>query len=246
MKQDRVVVITGAAGGMGSVLVERFLANGDTVIATDTKDEGLEALRAKVGANTKLLAHKADISKEEDCARLAVVARDKAGRIDVLINCAGYFPIVSFEKMTTEQWRQTIDINLTGNFLMTHAMLPLMKGRAWGRIINFGSASIFEGVPGQTHYVAAKAGIVGLTRSLAREVGDYGITVNVITPGLTVTKAVKDSFPAAVLEAQRNGRALKRDEQAEDLVGAVFFLASPDADFITGQTINVDGGKNMH
>ena len=245
MKQDRVVVITGAAGGMGSVLVDRFLANGDTVVATDRK-EALEILGAKVGANTKLVTLEADISKEEDCARVAAAARDKAGRVDVLINCAGYFPIVAFEKMTTEQWRQTIDINLTGNFLMTHVMLPLMKGRAWGRIINFGSASVFEGVPGQAHYVAAKAGIVGLTRSLAREVGDYGITVNVITPGLTVTKAVKDSFPAEVLETQRNGRALKRDELAEDLVGAVFFLASPDADFITGQTINVDGGKNMH
>jgi 3-oxoacyl-[acyl-carrier protein] reductase len=245
MKQDRVVVITGAAGGMGSVLVDRFLANGDTVVATDRK-EALEILRAKVGANTKLVTLEADISKEEDCARVAAAARDKAGRVDVLINCAGYFPIVAFEKMTTEQWRQTIDINLTGNFLMTHVMLPLMKGRAWGRIINFGSASVFEGVPGQAHYVAAKAGIVGLTRSLAREVGDYGITVNVITPGLTVTKAVKDSFSAEVLETQRNGRALKRDELAEDLVGAVFFLASPDADFITGQTINVDGGKNMH
>ena len=245
MKQDRVVVITGAAGGMGSVLVDRFLANGDTVVATDRK-EALEILRAKVGANTKLVTLEADISKEEDCARVAAAARDKAGRVDVLINCAGYFPIVAFEKMTTEQWRQTIDINLTGNFLMTHVMLPLMKGRAWGRIINFGSASVFEGVPGQAHYVAAKAGIIGLTRSLAREVGDYGITVNVITPGLTVTKAVKDSFPAEVLETQRNARALKRDEQAEDLVGAVFFLASPDADFITGQTINVDGGKAMH
>jgi len=245
MKQDRVVVITGAAGGMGSVLVDRFLANGDTVVATDRK-EALEILRAKVGANAKLVTLEADISKEEDCARVAAAARDKAGRVDVLINCAGYFPIVAFEKMTTEQWRQTIDINLTGNFLMTHVMLPLMKGRAWGRIINFGSASVFEGVPGQAHYVAAKAGIVGLTRSLAREVGDYGITVNVITPGLTVTKAVKDSFPAEVLETQRNARALKRDEQAEDLVGAVFFLASPDADFITGQTINVDGGKAMH
>jgi NAD(P)-dependent dehydrogenase (short-subunit alcohol dehydrogenase family) len=244
MKQDRVVVITGAAGGMGSVLVDRFLANGDTVVATDRK-EALEILRAKVGANTKLVTLAADISKEEDCAR-AAAARDKAGRVDVLINCAGYFPRVAFEKMTTEQWRQTIDINLTGNFLMTHVMLPLMKGRAWGRIINFGSASVFEGVPGQAHYVAAKAGIVGLTRSLAREVGDYGITVNVITPGLTVTKAVKDSFSAEVLETQRNARALKRDEQAEDLVGAVFFLASPDADFITGQTINVDGGKAMH
>ena len=245
MKQDRVVVITGAAGGMGSVLVDRFLANGDTVVATDRK-EALEILRAKVGANTKLVTLEADISKEEDCARVAAAARDKAGRVDVLINCAGYFPIVAFEKMTADQWRQTIDINLTGNFLMTRAMLPLMKGRAWGRIINFGSASVFEGVPGQAHYVAAKAGIVGLTRSLAREVGDYGITVNVITPGLTVTKAVKDSFPAEVLETQRNARALKRDEQAEDLVGAVFFLASPDADFITGQTINVDGGKAMH
>ena len=238
-------MITGAAGGMGSVLVDRFLANGDTVVATDRK-EALEILRAKVGANAKLVTLEADISKEEDCARVAAAARDKAGRVDVLINCAGYFPIVAFEKMTTEQWRQTIDINLTGNFLMTHVMLPLMKGRAWGRIINFGSASVFEGVPGQAHYVAAKAGIVGLTRSLAREVGDYGITVNVITPGLTVTKAVKDSFSAEVLETQRNGRALKRDELAEDLVGAVFFLASPDADFITGQTINVDGGKNMH
>ena len=238
-------MITGAAGGMGSVLVDRFLANGDTVVATDRK-EALEILRAKVGANTKLVTLEADISKEEDCARVAAAARDKAGRVDVLINCAGYFPIVAFEEMTTEQWRQTIDINLTGNFLMTHVMLPLMKGRAWGRIINFGSASVFEGVPGQAHYVAAKAGIVGLTRSLAREVGDYGITVNVITPGLTVTKAVKDSFPAEVLETQRNARALKRDEQAEDLVGAVFFLASPDADFITGQTINVDGGKAMH
>jgi NAD(P)-dependent dehydrogenase (short-subunit alcohol dehydrogenase family) len=149
MKQHRGVVITGAAGAMGSVPVDRFLANGDTVVATD-RDAALEILRDKVGANTRLVTLAADISKEEDCARLAA-ARDKAGRVDVLINCVGYFPIVAFEKMTTDQWRQTIDINLTGNFLMTRAMLPLMKGRAWGRIINFGSASVFEGVPVQAH-----------------------------------------------------------------------------------------------
>jgi NAD(P)-dependent dehydrogenase (short-subunit alcohol dehydrogenase family) len=103
MKQDRVVIVTGAAGGMGSVLVDRFLANGDTVVATDAKDEVLEKLRAKAGTNTKLVMVAADISKDEDCARLAVVARDKAGRVDVLINCAGYFPIVPFEEMTTDQ-----------------------------------------------------------------------------------------------------------------------------------------------
>lgn len=121
-----------------------------------------------------------------------------------------------------------------------------MKGRGWGRIINFGSASVFEGVPGQAHYVAAKAGLVGLSRSLAREVGEYGITVNVVTPGLTVTPPVQKKFPEEMLAKQRDARALKRDEQPEDLVGAVFFLASPDADFITGQTINVDGGKHMY
>ena len=112
-----------------------------------------------------------------------------------------------------------IDINLTGSFLMAHAFLPLMKERGWGRIINFGSGSVFDGTRNQTHYVAAKAGIVGFTRSLAREVGGYGITVNVITPGLTVTRAVRDHFPTEILEAQRKARALPRDEEPEDLVG---------------------------
>lgn len=245
MKEDRVVVITGAAGGVGSVLVDRFLDNGDTVIATDAKEETLAEWRGEYDSDAKLIIAAADISKEEDCEGLADVARDKAGRVDVLINCAGYFPILPFEEMSSDDWRRVIDINLTGTFLVTHAMLPLMKGRDWGRIVNFGSGSVFDGTRGQSHYVAAKAGIVGFSRSLAREVGGYGITVNVVTPGLTVTKAVRESFPPEILEAQRNGRALGRDEEPEDLVGPVFFLASPDADFITGQTINVDGGKFM-
>jgi 3-oxoacyl-[acyl-carrier protein] reductase len=246
MKQDRVVIITGAAGGMGTAFVGRFLKNGDTVVATDTTDEGLTELRAKCEDNARLLTCEADISSAADCARLAEVARGRAGRVDVLINCAGYFPVTPFEKITPEEWRRVIDINLTGPFLVTRAVLPLMKGRGWGRIVTVGSASVFEGVPGQAHYVSAKAGLVGLSRCNAIEFGEYGITVNVVTPGLTVTPPVKKNFPTAMLEAQRDLRALKRDEKAEDLVGAVFFLASPDADFITGQIINVDGGKHMH
>lgn len=245
MQSNRVVVITGAAGGVGAFLVERFLTNGDTVIATDTRDEALHKLREGRDDAATLITSTADISQEEDCAALAAVARDQTGRVDVLINCAGFFPIVSFEEMSPDDWRQVIDINLTGAFLMTHAMLPLMKDRGWGRIVNFGSGSVFDGTRGQAHYVAAKAGMVGFSRSLAREVGGYGITVNVVTPGLTVTKAVRESFPAEILEAQRDGRALQRDEEPEDLVGPVFFLASPDADFVTGQTLNVDGGKFM-
>jgi NAD(P)-dependent dehydrogenase (short-subunit alcohol dehydrogenase family) len=181
MKQDRIVVITGAAGDMGSVFVARFLANGDTVIATDNRGEELNELPS----HTKLSLVVGDISKEEDCEKIAELVCKGAKRVDVLINCAGHFPINPFEQMSADNWRHVIDINLTGNFLMTRAVLPLMKSRGWGRIINVGSVSVFEGVPGQAHYVAAKAGIIGLSRSLAREFGDYGITVNVVTPGLT-------------------------------------------------------------
>lgn len=245
MRQGRVAVITGAAGGVGSLLVDRFLANSDTVIATDRNDQALQQMKAAHPAQAELLTAAADISSEQDCHRIADMAREHTGRVDVLINCAGYFPFRPFEEMTAAEWRLVIDINLTGPFLMTHAVLPLMKGRQWGRIINFGSGSVFAGAAGQSHYVAAKAGVVGFSRSLARAVGEYGITVNVVTPGLTVTDAVRDHFPPGLLAAQRAARALQRDEKPEDLVGAVFFLASPDADFMSGQTVNVDGGKFM-
>jgi 3-oxoacyl-[acyl-carrier protein] reductase len=245
MQRDRVVLITGAAGGIGAVLVARFLNNGDTVIATDLGEQALDRLREQFPADARLITVAADISTEAGNEVLADVGRERAGRIDVLINCAGWFPITTFEKIDPEEWRRVLDVNLTGAYHTTRALLPLMKENGWGRIVNFGSGSVFDGTRFQAHYVAAKAGIIGFSRSLAREVGDYGITVNVIAPGLTVTEPVRRTFPAEILEAQRAGRALRRDEEPEDLVGPVFFLASPDAGFITGQTINVDGGKFM-
>jgi NAD(P)-dependent dehydrogenase (short-subunit alcohol dehydrogenase family) len=245
MYSDRVVVVTGAAGGMGALIVQRFLANGDTVIGTDTTTEALKKLETSAGKETKLLNFATDIADPVSCGKLADFVRDKVGKVDVLVNCAGFFPTQSFADMTLDDWNKVIGINLTGVFLMCKVMLPLMQGRGWGRIINIGSGSMFEGVAEQTHYVAAKAGVLGFSRSLARVVGTDHITVNVVTPGLTVTPKVKETMPAAMLESQIKARAIEREEKGEDLVGAVFFLASPDSDFVSGQTINVDGGKHM-
>lgn len=245
MKQDRIVLITGAAGGMGALFVGRFLANGDTVIATDNSEEVLTELADKFDESATLLTTAADISDEASCAKLAAFARDKAGRVDVLINCAGFFPTQLFDEMSLADWNKVIGINLTGVFLTVKAVLPLMKGRGWGRIVNIGSGSMFDGVAEQSHYVAAKAGVLGFSRSLARVVGKEGITVNVVAPGLTLTPAVAKSMPAEMIAAQVKTRAIQRDETGADLVGTVFFLASPDADFMSGQTLNVDGGKHM-
>ncbi|WP_181448803.1 SDR family NAD(P)-dependent oxidoreductase [Nonomuraea aridisoli] len=245
MRSDRVVVITGAAGGIGTPLTARFLENADTVIATDFGDEALGRLAERTGHHSALHTVAADLSGEPGVTRLAEYARDVAGRVDVIVNAAGYFPVQPYEEIGPESWRRVLDTNLTGPHLVAQALLPLMKQRGWGRVINFGSGSVFDGTRGQTSYVAAKAGIVGFTRSLARELGPYNITANVIAPGLTVTEQARDTFPEALLAAQRQARAIQRDQQPADLVGPVFFLASPDADFITGQTLNVDGGKFM-
>ena len=244
MKTDRTVVITGAAGGMGAEFVRRFIDNGDHVVATDTNDEALDKLAASVDRD-HLLTRRADITDEAATKSLAELARERSGKIDVLVNAAGFFPVQKFLDMTAEDWRKIIDINLTGPALMCRAMLPSMVESGRGRIVNIGSASIYQGVEGQSHYVSAKAGVIGLSRSLAREFGEHGITVNAVAPGVTLSATAKKTLPQAIQDTAIKTRCLKREEQPRDLVGAVFFLASPDADFITGQTIIVDGGNQM-
>lgn len=244
MKTNRTVVISGAAGGMGAEFVRRFIDNGDVVIGTDTADEGLTKL-AKSIASDRLQIQKADISNETDTEALASFANNKTGRVDVLINVAGFFPVQKFLDMTADDWRKIIDINLTGTALMCKAMLPLMVGHGWGRIVNIGSASVFAGVEGQAHYVAAKSGVIGLSRSLAREFGKEGVTVNVVAPGVTVTPTAKKGLPEKIQSEAITSRCIQREEKAHDLTGTVFFLASPDADFVTGQTVIVDGGNQM-
>lgn len=238
---QRVVVLTGAGGGIGSSLVDALSQGGATVIATDRDKAALQRLRDAPG----VVKVEADVGSEAGCQAV----RDAAsahGRVDVLINNAGYFPIRQFEDISYSEWSDVLRVNLDSIFLMTQGMLPLIKGRGWGRIINIGSASVFRGVANQVHYVTAKAGMVGFTRSLARALGPDGITVNVITPGLTASPNALATFGAERLDSAGAMRALPRTQLPTDVVGAALFLASSMSDFITGQIINVDGGSIMH
>lgn len=242
----KFVVITGAAGGIGQPVTRRFLNEGAKVCAVDIDTDALEKLPSEFDMPDNLSTFTADISSEKDCRDLAEKLKQDWGKLDILINNAGWYPIVSFEEMTYQEWRKVIEANLDGPYLMTRALLPLIKKSESGRIIIVSSASIFAGVPDQCHYVAAKSGLIGFARSLAKVVGEDDITVNIVTPGLTVTPPVKKKMPKEMLEKAIEARAIKREEKAEDLVGAMVFLASDDADFVTGQTINVDGGSHFH
>ena len=243
---EQSVVITGAAGGIGSALTKRFLSLGAKVFAADRNQDALDALTAELGNPAAYFSSTFDISQEAQCQEFAARVRDDWGVVDVLVNAAGYFPLTPFDEVTYAQWREILAINLDGPFLVTSNLLPLIKKSRAGRVVIISSASIFAGTAEQCPYVTAKAGLIGFTRSLANVVGEYGVTVNAVTPGLTVTAPIKKLFPKRALAKATQSRALKRDEQAEDLVGAVCFLASADAAFITGQILNVDGGSTFH
>ena len=247
MGSPRTVVVTGAAGGIGSEIVDRFLAEGDTVVASDLSETALNTWRtrwdaaAPDGRNAALHTVAADISSEESVAALADAVRQRVGAADILINDAGGFSEALVEKMSLQEWRRIIDVDLTGTFLMVRAFIPLLKESGRGRIVNIGSGSVSYGVERQAHYIAAKAGVMGLTRVLARELAEYGITVNLLTPGITIT-SLTAGLPESLLEYQRQVRSIHRDETPADLAGTISFLASDDAAFMTGQTVNVDGG----
>lgn len=241
----KAVVITGAAGGIGTALTERFLREGASVDAADIGEAGLIALRDRVGDPAALRTHVFDVASEAACVEFASRVGQARGHVDVLVNNAGYFPVSPFETMTLAEWRHVCAVNLDSVFLLAREMLPWLKRGEAGRIVNIGSASVFKGNAGQCHYVAAKAGVIGLTRSLAQALGQYGITVNVVAPGLTATATAMETFSPEAMAERAQARPIKRVQVAADVVGAVTFLASADAAFVTGQTYCVDGGTNM-
>ena len=181
--RNRVAIVTGAAGGIGSAIVRRLLLEGAHVCAVDIDVAGAERAAATTDAGGRLFVVAADVASEQSCADLASAVDRAHGRVDIVVNNAAIFPPQQFEDISYADWRRVIAVNLDGAFLVAKYTVPLMKRNGWGRLINIGSGTFWLGTPGFAHYAASKGGLIGLTRVLAYELGEFGITVNTVSPG---------------------------------------------------------------
>ena len=247
MKLDgKVAVVTGAAQGIGNAIARGLAAEGARIVVVDLA-RAEEAARAFVDG----VGIAADVSSEEDVARMAEEAVDRCGRIDILVNNAGLYASLAmrpFEQIPLEEWRRVMDVNVASMFLCSRVVVPMMREQGGGKIVNISSGTPFRGVPFLLHYVTSKGAIVAFTRALAKELGRDKILVNCVAPGFTMSEGVQ-SHPE-VVEKLRDvsiaARTLQRDQTPEDVAGAAVFLAGPDSDFVTGQTLVIDGGQYFH
>jgi NAD(P)-dependent dehydrogenase (short-subunit alcohol dehydrogenase family) len=246
----RTAIVTGGAKGIGRHYSFALAGEGARVMIADIAD-GAEVAReisAKHGANS-VTSMIADVSDESSVKRLVGATMERFGKIDVLVNNAALFAPLKETKCTeidVELWDKVMAVNLRGPFLMMKHVVPHMQAQGYGKIINIGSGTAFRGIPWMLHYVTSKGGIMAFTRALARELGDAGIRVNTLAPGFTMSDTVVAENPGHVQTARERAvasRSLKRDETPQDLLGALVFLASAESDFVTGQTLAVDGGN---
>lgn len=247
---NRVAIVTGAAGGLGREFCLALAAEGANIVAADinSSQRTVDAIADSECAAIDVIT---DVSSEVATVALARQAVARFGRIDILVNCAGIIPpVTSYDNIDPDDWDRLMQVNVKGTWLCSKAVIPHMKKTGKGKIINISSATIWEGATIGLHYVASKAAQWGITRALARELSGTGINVNCMTPGLTITEGSDKLLPAAELKQVRNAqnaqRIVQRDEIPADLRGTIVFLASDDSDFISGQTINVDGGLSLH
>jgi 3-oxoacyl-[acyl-carrier protein] reductase len=251
--KDRVAIVTGGGHGIGRAYALGLAGEGAKIVIAEIDAKAAEDVAKEIEAGGgQALAVPTDVSNEESTQAMAHRTIDQFGGIDVLVNNASIFATVpmsrvGFEDISLEEWDRLMAVNLKGPWLCCRAVVPYMRQRGKGKIINISSGTIMDGGGGtRAHYVASKAGVMGLTRTLAQELGKDNICVNTLAPGSTLSEV--DPTPEVLAFRQRtaSGRALKRVERPDDLVGTVLFLASDDADFITGQMIVVDGGDKMH
>jgi NAD(P)-dependent dehydrogenase (short-subunit alcohol dehydrogenase family) len=250
--KDKVTIITGAAHGIGKAYARRFAEEGAHVVIADIDAGGGEATaKALLDAGGSAWARTTDVtqfSKVEGLMRETVA---KFGKIDVLLNNAAIYVTQKLwkgpiEELALEEWDRVIEVNLKGVFLCSKAAIPIMKRQKCGKIINIASGTFFSGSGNMPHYTTAKGGVVALTRVMARQLGEFGINVNCMTPGSTMSEESVSEEVRKRREGSMDKRAFHRVETPADIVGTALFLASSDSDFVTGQLLVVEGGGIMH
>jgi 3-oxoacyl-[acyl-carrier protein] reductase len=244
---DRVAIVTGAARGLGRAIALKLADEGAKLLLVDVL--GLEETTKLVQAKgARVTSAKVDVSIEQDTLEMADLALKEFGRIDILVNNAaiGFHTRKPFFEVSNEEWDRVMAVNVKGIWLCIKAVFPQMKKQGKGKIINIASQTFFTGSHGVVQYVTSKGGVIGLTRAIAREVGDYGIYVNAATVGFLADEAGLGLIGGDAKNYDVKPNCIKRVGMPEDVVGTVAFLASDESDFITGQIILVDGGRVMH
>jgi NAD(P)-dependent dehydrogenase (short-subunit alcohol dehydrogenase family) len=244
--EGKVALVTGAAQGIGRAIADGLSAEGARIVVADLRGAGDAAAAYPGGVGLTV-----DVADEPAVEQMVADAVDRCGGLDVLVNNAGLYASLAmrpFTEIPLEEWRRVMDVNVASMFLTCRAVVPVMRDRGGGAIVNISSGTPFRGVPFLLHYVTSKGAIVAFTRALAKELGRDAIRVNCVAPGFTMSDGVKEQ--PAVIEQLRDvsvaARTIQRDQVPEDVVGAVTYLAGPAASFVTGQTIVIDGGQYFH
>jgi NAD(P)-dependent dehydrogenase (short-subunit alcohol dehydrogenase family) len=244
--EGKVAVVTGGAQGIGRAIADGLAAEGARIVVADL--QGAEAAAASYEGGVGLAV---DVADEAAVERLVAETVDRCGGVDILVNNAGLYASLAmrpFDEIPLAEWRQVMDVNVASMFLTCRAAVPVMREAGGGAIVNISSGTPFRGVPFLLHYVTSKGAIVAFTRALAKELGKDGIRVNCVAPGFTMSDGVKE-HPEVIeklQEASVAARTIQRDQEPADVVGAVVYLAGPEASFVTGQTIVIDGGQYFH
>ena len=241
----KIALVTGAAQGIGKAIAARLAADGATVIVSDINGDGAKSAAADIGGSA--IAMTVDISDADGVTAMFAEIQANNGGVDIVVNNAGIVPFIAWDDVDLAHWQQIINVNLTGNFIISRAASDQMRAnKVEGRIINIASNTFMAGTPNMAAYVASKGGVIGFTRALATELGTYKITVNAITPGLIESDVVKNSPHNEAFEFVDMLQAVKGKGQPQHIADVASFLASDDARWMTGQTLNVDAGMVRH
>jgi NAD(P)-dependent dehydrogenase (short-subunit alcohol dehydrogenase family) len=246
----KIAIVTGAAQGIGAAYAIALAAEGAKVGLCDLSRP--DAVADKINqSGGDAISYACDVTDRAQVEAFVAETERRYGGVHILVNNAGLFANLAlkpFFDLDSAEWDRVMAVNVRGSFECARAVFPIMKRQQYGKIINIASGTVFKGAPMMLHYVSSKAAVVGMTRALAREAGDHGIRVNCLAPGLTMSEGVvaNKNWAGAIVSNNIASRCIKREGTTDDLTGALLFLASPESDFMSGQTVVVDGGSVTH